>query len=174
MVGGLCAGRTDRDQPGSPLRPQHNWSRVGDLVAIGDQAAYEIKAFAADGSLVRIIRRDGELGSPTRAEQDSYWERRYADLPDDRRADALRTAKNMPVVDSYPAFSGILSDRLGYLWVRERWSSVWTVFDQEGRVRGLVEMPSGFSVFEIGEDYVLGRSRDDLGVEYVQLWTLAR
>ena len=146
----------------------------GDLVAIGDQATYEIKAFAADGSLLRIIRRDGELGSPTRAEQDSYWERRYADLPDDRRAESLKAVKDMPVVDSYPAFSGILSDRLGYLWVRERWSSVWTVFDQEGRVRGLVEMPSGLSVFEIGEDYVLGRARDDLGVEYVQLWTLAR
>ena len=130
----------------------------GDLVAIGDQAGYEIKAFEADGSLVRIIRRDGELGSPTRAEQDSYWERRYANRPPDRRAESLKAVKDMPVVDSYPAFSGILSDRLGNLWVRERWSSVWTVFDQEGRVRGLVEMPSGLSVFEIGEDYVLGRS----------------
>ena len=146
----------------------------GDLVAIGDQAGYEIKAFEADGSLVRIIRRDGELGSPTRAEQDSYWERRYANRPPDRRAESLKAVKDMPVVDSYPAFSGILSDRLGNLWVRERWSSVWTVFDQEGRVRGLVEMPSGLSVFEIGEDYVLGRSRDDLGVEYVQLWALSR
>ena len=80
----------------------------------------------------------------------------------------------MPLVDSYPAFSAILSDRVGFLWVRERWSSVWTVFDREGRVQGLVEMPSGLSVFEIGEDYILGRSRDDLGVEYVQLWLLAR
>ena len=144
----------------------------GDLVAIGDQAAYEIKAFAADGTLVRIVRRDGDLGRPTRSEQDSYWERRYADLPPDSRAESLRAVKDMPVVDSYPAFSRILSDRLGYLWVQERWSSIWTVFDQEGHVQGLVEMPSGFGVFEIGEDYILGRARDDLGVEYVQMYDL--
>lgn len=146
----------------------------GDLVAIGDQAVYEIKAFAANGRLVRIVRRDGDPGSPTRAEQDSYWERRYADRPPDSRAESLRAVKDMPLVEFYPAFSRILADGLGYLWVQERWSSVWTVFDPEGRVQGLVEMPSGLGVFEIGEGYILGRSRDELGVEYVQLWVLDR
>ena len=146
----------------------------GDLVAIGDQATYEIRAFAADGTLVRIIRRDGDLESPTRAYQDSYWERQYANRPPDSRAESLKAVKDMPLVDSYPAFSGILSDRVGYLWVRERWSSIWTVFDPEGRVQGLVEIPSGLRVFEIGEDYILGRKYDELGVEYVQLWTLDR
>jgi len=146
----------------------------GDLVAIGDQAVYEIKAFAADGRLVRIVRRDGDPGSPTRAEQDSYWERRYADRPPESRAESLRAVKDMPLVDSYRAFSRILSDRLGYLWVRERGRAVWTVFDPEGRLRGLVETPSGLGVFEVGEDYILGRARDDLGVEYVQVWGLDR
>ena len=47
----------------------------GDLAAIGVQDSYEIKAFAADGSLVRIVRRDGDPGQPTRADQDAYWER---------------------------------------------------------------------------------------------------
>jgi len=35
-------------------------------------------------------------------------------------------------------------------------------------------MPSGLGVFEIGEDYILGRARDELGVEHVQLWGLDR
>ena len=146
----------------------------GDLVVIGDQAVYEIRVFAADGRLVRIVRRDGDPGRPTRAEQDSYWERRYADLPDESRAESLREVRDMPLVDSYRAFSAILSDPLGHLWVRENGRRVWTVFDQEGRVEGLVEMPSGLGVFEIGEDYILGRSRDELGVEYVQVWGLDR
>ena len=30
------------------------------------------------------------------------------------------------------------------------------------------------SVFEIGEDYILGEGTDDLGVEYVQMWSLVR
>ena len=85
----------------------------------------------------------------------------------------------MPLVDAYPAFGEILSDRAGYLWVREYRASgaegaVWAVFDPEGRIQGLVETPPGLRIFEIGEDYILGWARDDLGVEYVQLWSLSR
>ena len=160
--------------------PRHPFARNtvgaawGEFVAIGDQATYEIKAFAADGTLVRIVRRDGDLEIPTQADQDSYWEQQYADQPPDTRAESLRRVRDMPLVDAYPAFSGILSDRLGHLWVQEYRSSVWTVFDREGRVQGLVEVPSDLRIFEIGRDYILGRSSDVLGVEYVQVWALDR
>ena len=33
-------------------------------------------------------------------------------------------------------------------------------------------MPSCFRLFEIGADYVLGLRRDDLGVEFVELYEL--
>ncbi len=146
----------------------------GDLVAIGVQDRYEIKAFSADGSLVRIVRREGDPESPTRADQDAYWERRYADLPDNERIERLNEVKDMPLVDAYPAFAGIMADRAGYLWVREYRGAAWTVFDAEGRVRGLAETPPGMRTFEIGEDYILGWTYDELGVEYVQLWSLER
>ena len=146
----------------------------GNLVAIGVQDSYQIKAFAADGSLVRIVRRDGDLESPTRADQVAYWEQRYANRPDDERIEALNDVKDMPLVDSYPAFSGVLADRAGYLWVREYQGAVWTVFDAEGRIQGLVETPPGLRTFEIGVDYLLGWRYDELGVEYVQLWSLDR
>ena len=151
----------------------------GDLVAIGVQDSYEIKAFAADGRLVRIVRRDGGLEQPTRADQDAYFAERFADWPDEQRTRSLNDVKDMPLVDSYPAFAEILSDLAGYLWVREYGASgagdaVWAVFDPEGRIQGLVETPADLEVFEIGEDYILGRVRDDLGVEIVQLWSLSR
>ena len=144
----------------------------GDLVAIGVQDSYEIKAFAAYGTLVRIVRRTGNLEQPTRADQDAYFAERFADWPD-----FLNEVKDMPLVDSYPAFGEILSDLAGNLWVREYSASgagdaVWAVFDPEGRIRGLVETPSGLEVFEIGEDYVLGLVEDELGVEYVQMYDL--
>ena len=67
----------------------------------------------------------------------------------------------------------------GYLWVREYRASgaegtVWAVFDPEGRIQGLVETPPGLRTFDIGEDYVLGLAVDELGVQYVQLWSLDR
>lgn len=151
----------------------------GDLVAIGTSDRYEIRAFNADGSLARIVRRDVELESPSRADLDAYYDRRYADLPDGERTAALNQVRGMPMVDSYPAFAGIMSDRAGYLWVREYWvpeaeGPVWSVFDPEGRVQGLVETPPGLRLFEIGEDYLLGWRNDELGVEQVEVWALSR
>lgn len=151
----------------------------GDLIAIGVQDSYEIKAFAADGTLVRIVRRAGDLEQPSRADQDAYFAERFADWPDEQRTRALTDVNDMPLVESYPAFAEILSDRAGFLWVREYRASgggdaVWAVFDLEGRIQGLVETPADLAVFEIGEDYVLGRVVDDLGVESVQLWSLSR
>ena len=173
------------DADGSTWESPHPFGRRtvgavwGDLVAIGDQAAYEIRAFAADGSLVRIVRRGGDPRSPTQADQDEYFARLVAHRPPEERAEALRSVRDMPLVDSYPAFEEILADRIGYLWVREyrmfgEGAAVWTVFDPEGRVQGLVETPAGLEVFEIGEDYVLGSAEDELGVEYVRLWALSR
>ncbi|MDE2877071.1 MAG: hypothetical protein OXQ93_16635 [Gemmatimonadota bacterium] len=151
----------------------------GDLVAIGVQDSYEIRAFTADGTLVRIVRRAGDLGQPTRADQDAYFAERFADWPDEQRTSALNDVKDMPLVDAYPAFREIRSDRAGHLWVREYRASgagdaVWAVFDPEGRIQGLVETPPGLRTFEIGEDYILGWVSDDLGVESVQLWALSR
>ena len=43
-----------------------------------------------------------------------------------------------------------------------------------GHVLGFMETPAGLRVFQIGEDYILGYATDELGVEYVQLWSLSR
>lgn len=80
-----------------------------------------------------------------------------------------------------PIFSSVFVDRLDHLWVEEfelpgqaRPGSLWTVFDPGGRVLGFVETPDRLEIFEIGEDYILGRSWDEMYVEYVQLWALER
>jgi hypothetical protein len=35
-----------------------------------------------------------------------------------------------------------------------------------------VETPEGLEIYDVGTDYVLGRSRDDLGVERIQMFEL--
>ena len=153
----------------------------GDLAAIGDNQTYEIRAYRGDGSLARIVRRDHETRIPTQAEQDEVFRDRFAGLSEEDREPRMAVAANVPLVESFPAYSSLRGDARGYLWVAQfklpdapYEGTVWTVFDREGRALGFVETPGGFGVFEIGEDYILGSATDELGVEYVQLRELSR
>ena len=146
----------------------------GDLVVITTNDCYEIRAYRADGSLVRIVRREHEARAPTRADLRDYVARQNPDRPD-----ALDAVADMPLVEAFPAFARVLVDRLGYLWIEEyrlpgETHRLWTVFDPEGRALGLVEMPGSFAAWKIGEDYILGTRQDELDIEYVESWSLDR
>jgi len=153
-----------------------------DLVVVSPNNRYEIRAYGADGTLMRIVRRDQDVRSPTAADVEDHLAREYADASQEERAAALADLRDMPRVEAFPAFRRIVGDRLGFLWVEEYPMPggkddavpLWTVFDVDGRVRGLVTTPPDLRIFEIGADYILGSTADEFGLEYVQLWTLDR
>jgi len=182
---GALPGEEWFSSPAGPMAMPHPFGRAtiatiwGDLAIVAPTDRYELRAYRSDGTLVRIIRRDHELRSPTRAELAAVLAARYADLPEERRMGLLAETAGMPLVEFFPAFDAVQSDPLGYLWVREyglpgQAGNVWTVFDAEGRVQGLVETPPVLDVFEIGEDYILGTMADEFDVERVQVWPLDR
>lgn len=153
----------------------------GELVAIGRNETYEIRAFTSDGFLSRIVRRDHAPGTPTQGQLDAHFRERFANLPDEERTRRLEVAANAPLVDFFPAYSNIKADALGHLWVaefelpgEERDFTLWTVFDQEGRALGFVETPPGLTIYDIGADYILGKRTGDMDVESVELWGLKR
>ncbi len=156
----------------------------GDAIVVGPTDRYEIRAFARGGSLARIVRRDHLPVSPSDAHVEAYIERQVSRLPEaltevrERERERLRS---VPVAERLPAFDTIMADALDHLWVREysmpgeeARGPLWTVFDSEGRVLGLVETPRGLEIYEIGEDHILGRAESELGVESVQAWRLHR
>lgn len=145
----------------------------GDLVCIGSIDGYEIKAFGADGTLARIVRRAHVPRAPTQADYDHY----VSQLP----VTGLVHHESAQVAESFPAFAEFMGDGAGYLWVREydfplepRPAPLWTVFDPQGLALGFVETPAELDVLEIGEDYILGRVVDEMGVEEIQVWPLER
>lgn len=151
----------------------------GDLVIVTSTTRYELKAFARDGTLARIVRRGHELRAPTEAEVFAYMEENSP--PRMSPNQIRRQFQSLSAPEYFPAFGRIMTDATGHLWVREydlpdaeRDAPLWTVFDAEGRVLGFVETPEDLAIYEIGEDYILGRVRDELQVEYVQLWKLER
>lgn len=162
-----------------PFRHSAIASVWGDLIVIGANDFYEIRAYAADGALARIVRREHDVRSPTQADQDEHLAERYADDTEQERADALAELEDMPLLENFPAFGRLLTDSRGYLWVEDyrlpgEPAPAWTVFDPEGRVLGLMDLPPGLRILEIGADYVLGLVSDNLGIERVQLWPLDR
>ena len=163
------------------------WTPWGDRVAIGHTGRYEIKAFRADGSLERIVRRDLVRRAPAQADIEADIDERLPihGLPeaeaDSVRAELRPLYEGVPVAEHLPAFASIMTDAAAHLWVEEYESvtddfpaRLWTVFDPDGRVLGFFETPKDWRIFEIGEDYILVRVLAELDVETVQVWPLER
>ena len=164
-----------------PFQKSLVWAAWGELVVVAPTERYELRAYRQDGSLARIVRRENDVRSPAQADLDGY---RAAQAPEGEPTDFSRSRlaawNALPLAESFPAISAIEVDLLGNLWVREHnlpgeeGRALWTVFDPKGLVLGFVETPPELIIYEIGEDYILGRVRDELGVEYVQVWRLDR
>ena len=166
----------------------------GELVIASPNKPYEIRAFRADGTLARIVRREHVPVAPTEADRQVFLEQQKAIYRTGVDAstgtpisEVFLEERIWPFLESFtlaehfPAFSTVMADGAGHLWVREydlpqeeRSAPLWTVFDPEGRVLGFVETPAGLDILQIGEDFILGRAKDEFEVEYVQVWPLER
>ena len=166
----------------------------GDLIVATWNKPYEIRVFGADGNLARTVRREHVPVVPTEADRQVFLDERMAfygisvnSNTGERVSESLLQERIMPFLESlplaehFPAFSTVLADDTGHLWVREydlpreeNPAPLWTVFDPEGRVLGFVETPAGLDILQIGEDFILGRVKDEFEVVYVQLWPLER
>ena len=189
--------RRNVDGETEPAEPAYSRELVtttwGNLIVATWNKPYEIRAFRADGTLARIVRREHVPVVPTEADRQLFLEERKAffgtlvNLSGQPMSEALVEELIMPSVESlalaehFPAFSTVMADGAGHLWVREydlpqeeNPVPLWTVFDLEGRVLGFVETPAGLEILQIGEDFILGRVKDEFEVEYVQVWALER
>ena len=167
----------------NPFLPTFETATDGSIVAFGNTVRFEIRMLDTSGSIVRIIRREQERRPVSDGRRERWIAGRLSDMEDDgtersRRRRALYD--DIPFPDTLPAFETLSLQQGGRLWVKETSlgdspsaTAPWSVFDSDGRPLGAVEMPAGFEPFEIGTDYVLGLWKDDLGVEYVQLYEIA-
>jgi hypothetical protein len=151
----------------------------------GSSDAYEIGLYGADGTLRRSVRRTKPNGKVTDAVIDRMKQaaldgakERTGTLTAQQRTQIEQQYAEQPFPETMPAYRSLLIDSEGDLWVQEydvipdAQPPRWTVFDPSGQMLGTVTMPMRFTPYDIGPDYVLGRWRDDLDVEHVQLYGL--
>lgn len=137
----------------------------------------EVRALRPDGSVERVIKwhppdrtvREEDIALAKRQRLDQM-----ASLPDwvPRGIDAF------PPEREFPAVSTVMADREGRLWVKRfprpmDQVQTWWGFDDAGGFICAVDFPVSFKAFDVGPDYWLGRKKDELDVEYVQLWTMS-
>jgi hypothetical protein len=85
----------------------------------------------------------------------------------------------MPEGRGLSAFDRMLTDAVaGRIWVRDyvpEWSEGegqrWTVHDSIGQVLARVTTPAGLTVMQAGPSHVVGVERDEVGVEYVAVYS---
>jgi hypothetical protein len=169
-----------------PFSPTTVVAAGADVIYVGTTDTYEIRVYARDGGLRRLIRRAVTPRAVTEADREAQ----AAELRDVRAPGGNAMMNSMmeqfreamadveyPAV--LPAYSRLQVDPDGNLWVatyhppgKER--PEWAVFTAQGGFLGSVTMPLEFTVLEIGRDYVLGRTTDDADVERVVLYQLIK
>lgn len=163
-----------------PFEPRPVAAAGGGRVYLGDGRTHRIDVRSGDGRLLRSLRVDREPAPVTEELREAYVQRQLQEAEDaEERRSLRRTYADMPFGERVPAYTDLLVDEVGNLWVEEPMlpgdsARTWTVFDSTGALLGPVAMPPRFSLMAAGEDWVLGRRENELGVERVELLPLVK
>ncbi|MEX0893457.1 MAG: hypothetical protein WEB88_14920 [Gemmatimonadota bacterium] len=150
---------------------------------------YEYRVHAADGSLVRVVRRQWAARPVDDAVVD-----RYRQLLGERYDTRIERRLGLPRPDVFPPLGSMVVGADGSVWIRRNdqlhadvarteWlftldreaaagrgvdvPARWDVFDAEGRFLAAVELPARFTPHVVDGDRVTGVQLDDMDVEYV-------
>ncbi|MEX0891248.1 MAG: hypothetical protein WEB88_03685 [Gemmatimonadota bacterium] len=151
---------------------------LGSFVTGGDTP--DVRAFDNGGRLVRIFRLMEAPRPVTDDDVEGAIDSLVAGFTTAMaRSEARRAYERVDIPSHWPTFKSVRVDRLGWIWAElyrppHHLTPQWMVFDSSGVARGVVDLPSGLEVHDIGPDYVLGRWLDDLRVEYVRRYRLER
>lgn len=150
-----------------------------DAVVVATNDTYEIRLFDSTGQLRRVVRRRGEPVPVTPADIDAYREQQLENAagPNSQfRTLIERQLADAEYPQTMPAYTSVLPDAAGRLWVRESTHlgepPRWAVYDRDGALMAELTVPERFRPMDIGEDYVLGLMRDELDLERVLLYRL--
>lgn len=143
-------------------------------------AAAEIRGHASDGRLVRLLRVARDPEPVRRADVDRFVERELEGFREPGlRSEWQSRYARMPVPATMPVYRGLLVDDLGHVWaehfrIEAADAPAWTVFDPDRGALGTLRTPAGLTIDHIGEDFIIGRLRDELDVDRVVRYALDR
>jgi hypothetical protein len=151
-----------------------------ELIWIGTGDDWSIRGFALDGRLERIARFDRSRRPVTAELRQAAIEEKVENASNENQARELRAQMaDVPIPGTMPPWELFLADALGDIWIGEflapgEESRTWTIMDPLGHAIGRVTTPLRTLPLDIGPDYILGLTLDELNVESLTLWPLQR
>lgn len=158
-----------------PKRSQMD-TRAG-KVYYGSADVMEVRAMSPGGELLRIFRIPHYPLELSGEEIEAEREARVAGAPEFARAGL----ENAPAPPTRPAYSDLLVDPTGAIWLRPYVGAAeaneptdWLVLDAEGTWLGYIEVPANFRIWDIRMDAVLGTWVDEEWAQHPQVLRLRR
>lgn len=187
-----------------PLGPDLFLAGDADGFHVGDGERAEVRAYAPDGRLARLVRW-ATVPRPVSEAMRAEWTEaqsasmREQGMPEEAVAKQRQFQERVPFPEHLPVHRDLVVDEGGHLWVRRyrtglssdtptSWQgktvgpdaplaerpSDWWVFAPDGEWLGSVTTPPGLRVEVVTTDAVWGVHTDALGVETVRRHALAR
>jgi hypothetical protein len=161
---------------------QLEYDVANDEIYIGTGDRMQVDVYSPTGQHVRSVRApevDVRLTPEIAAAYRDFIRERTAENERQDPAAAERTVAEMELPETMPAYSSLIVDEHGNLWVGEyRYDLApphrYIVFDPEGRFITGVTVPPDFLVMTIANDHLWGRLTDDLDVQYVVGYAIVR
>lgn len=142
-------------------------------IYVGTGETYEVSRFNEEGTLLGVARIEIENRPVSRSDRRRDRAHRVTLAPYSR--DLLDA---IPYPSEMPAFTALLVDRLGNVWIRRglAWGSPgrWMILSPEGRPVARLETPPHGAIFDVADGYLVGVWRDELDVESMRLYGIDR
>ncbi|MEX2374580.1 MAG: hypothetical protein WD942_03215 [Dehalococcoidia bacterium] len=150
-----------------------------DHVFVGSGEQFEVEVRRLDGTLQTLLRGPRLALQVTDSLKARTLEVMLRGVDAARQPNVRSSVLEWDWPESIPAFTALQVDSEGVVWTRAYSADflageVWSLLDQEEGYLGDLQLPPGQTLLEVGNDYLLVLSKDELEVERVQRYALTR
>lgn len=161
-----------------PLGRATSFGIVADRLFVGTGDSSVVRVYQLNGRAAASIRLRLPQRHTTGANYEHAIQELLAQIPTAIHNKIKAKLMKFPRPNPAPSYGLLYTDTDDLVWVTlslpgDRMTRL-RAFDTTGRVRGEVVVPAAVTVFEIGHDYILGKSEDEDGEPHVVMFALRR
>lgn len=161
-----------------PLGALTSFALIDGQLVVARTDSNVVTWYRRDGSVERTATLPAVRGAPSVAQYEAAINRAVEIAPARVRPDLVAFAKQVPRPASHRAFSQMLAGADGLIWFvtslpGDKVTSM-RALNRAGTMAATLEINAAVEVFEVGTDYVLGRTENPDGEQRVVLYRVSR